>query len=202
MGFWIIAGQLGIALALAIPGEAVMGLVGPGFVVGAAALACLLAAEVLGTPSVVSEAALVYMARLRNLYISLGTITLQAVLTVGLLILSRHMSWPEYYQAAMPALALALALLAGAIAKSLLLSSLLGAPIPIWRPSLVITGLIVGIGGMSITLLPHEYEWVELVIGLPVMLLAYCAVIWKLAFRPADRELFCKTRGKPVDQVA
>ena len=202
VGFWIIAGQLGIALALAIPGEAVMGLVGPGFVVGAAALACLLAAEVLGTPSVVSEAALVYMARLRNLYISLGTITLQAVLTVGLLILSRHMSWPEYYQAAMPALALALALLAGAIAKSLLLSNLLGAPIPIWRPSLVITGLIVGIGGMSITLLPHEYEWVELVIGLPVMLLVYCAVIWKLAFGPADRELFCKTRGKPVDQVA
>ena len=31
VGFWIIAAQVGIALALSIPGKAVMGLVGPGF---------------------------------------------------------------------------------------------------------------------------------------------------------------------------
>ncbi|MEO7466014.1 MAG: lipopolysaccharide biosynthesis protein, partial [Sphingobium limneticum] len=34
VGFWIIAAQAGIALALGIPGEAVMGLVGAGFVAG------------------------------------------------------------------------------------------------------------------------------------------------------------------------
>ncbi|HMU21151.1 MAG TPA: oligosaccharide flippase family protein, partial [Sphingorhabdus sp.] len=34
VGFWIIAAQVGIALALGIPGEAVMGLVGPEFVGG------------------------------------------------------------------------------------------------------------------------------------------------------------------------
>src|SRR4030095_11578768 len=37
VGFWIIAAQTGIALALGIPGEAVMGLVGPHFVGGALA---------------------------------------------------------------------------------------------------------------------------------------------------------------------
>ena len=37
VGFWVIGAQLGVALALAIPGEAVMGLVGPAFVSGTAA---------------------------------------------------------------------------------------------------------------------------------------------------------------------
>ena len=44
VGFWIIAAQAGIALALGVPGEAVMGLVGPEFVGGTGALAFLLAA--------------------------------------------------------------------------------------------------------------------------------------------------------------
>ena len=49
VGFWIIAAQAGArADALGIPGEAVMGLVGPQFVGGTAALGFLLAAEVLG----------------------------------------------------------------------------------------------------------------------------------------------------------
>ena len=39
VGFWIIAAQAGIALALGIPGEAVMGLFGPEFVGGTGALA-------------------------------------------------------------------------------------------------------------------------------------------------------------------
>ena len=46
VGLWIIAMQAGIALALGVPGEAVMGLVGPEFVGGTGALALLLAAEV------------------------------------------------------------------------------------------------------------------------------------------------------------
>ena len=55
VGFWIIAAQAGIALALGIPGEAVMGLVGPQFVGGAMALAFLLAAEVTAATAVASH---------------------------------------------------------------------------------------------------------------------------------------------------
>ena len=70
VGFWIIAAQAGIALALGIPGEAVMGLVGEEFISGTGALGFLLAAEVVAATAAVSEAALVYIARHRNLIIS------------------------------------------------------------------------------------------------------------------------------------
>ena len=69
VGFWIIAAQAGIALALGVPGEGVMGLVGPNFVGGTGALAFLLLAEVVAATAVVSEAALVYVARKRNLVV-------------------------------------------------------------------------------------------------------------------------------------
>ena len=61
--YWIIAAQAGIALALGIPGRAVMGLVGSQFTGGTAMLAFLLAAEVIAAIAVVSEAALIYIAR-------------------------------------------------------------------------------------------------------------------------------------------
>src|SRR3546814_8145347 len=82
VGFWIIAAQAGIALALGIPGEAVMGLVGPNFVGGTGALAFLLAAEVVAATAVVSEAALVYMARHRNLLFSLAMLAVPAGLSL------------------------------------------------------------------------------------------------------------------------
>ena len=47
VGFWVVAAQTGVALALAIPGEAIMGLSGPVFVAGTAALVFLLAAGTL-----------------------------------------------------------------------------------------------------------------------------------------------------------
>ena len=72
VGFWVIAAQSAVALALGIPGEAVMGLVGAGFVAGTAALGFLLAAEVVAATAAVSEAALIYVARHRNMVISLG----------------------------------------------------------------------------------------------------------------------------------
>src|SRR3546814_3886062 len=71
VGFWIIAAQTGVALALGIPGEAVMGLVGPNFVPGIVILAVLLSVEIVAATAAVSEAALVYVARHRNLMISL-----------------------------------------------------------------------------------------------------------------------------------
>ncbi|MEL6338124.1 MAG: lipopolysaccharide biosynthesis protein, partial [Pseudomonadota bacterium] len=77
VGFWIIAVQLAIALALAIPGEAIMGVWGPDYVAGTAALAFLLAAEVAASMAVVSESVLVYIARKRNLAISVFILCLQ-----------------------------------------------------------------------------------------------------------------------------
>ena len=77
VGFWILAAQAGVSLALGIPGEAVMGLIGPEFAAGALALGFLLMAEVAAAPAVVSESALVYMARHRNLALSIAMIAIQ-----------------------------------------------------------------------------------------------------------------------------
>ncbi|HEY6917162.1 MAG TPA: oligosaccharide flippase family protein, partial [Allosphingosinicella sp.] len=98
VGFWIIAAQTGIALALAIPGEAVMGLVGPGFVGGTGALAFLLFAEAIAATAVVSEAALVYIARHRNLMISILMLTVQAALSIILIELLKDVRpyFPRY----------------------------------------------------------------------------------------------------------
>src|SRR5690606_23086725 len=100
VGFWIIAAQAGIALALGIPGEGVMGLIGPQFVGGTGALAFLLAAEVVAATAVVSEAALIYMARVRNLIVSVATIALQALLTVGGIMLVEAWGFGDLWRAA------------------------------------------------------------------------------------------------------
>ena len=190
VGFWIVAAQLGIALMVGIPGEAVMGLVGPNFVGGTGALAFLLAAEVLAAPAVVSEAALVYLARLRNLWISLATIAFQAALTVAMILVARNLDFPDLWIAALPALALCLALALGALAKSLLLAKLVQAPVQIWRPILPIAGLTTALVGWAFVALPHAFEWAEIVLGVPAMLIVYCAIVWRWGFGPEDRALF------------
>ena len=106
VGFWIVAMQAGIALALALPGEAVMGLLGPDFYSGTGALSILLVAEVVAALAVVSESALIYIARMRNLMISLFAIGLQAALTVGFMLAINAYDLPELWRA--PAAALAL----------------------------------------------------------------------------------------------
>jgi O-antigen/teichoic acid export membrane protein len=192
VGFWIVAAQAGIAIALGIPGEAMMGLIGPGrdFVGGNGALAFLLLAEVVAAVAVVSEAALVYIARHRNLMISLGMITTQVALTFALIIGIREAGYPELYQAAGPAIALTIALAIGSLLKSRLAAHLLGAPVSVWRwPLLFAAAAAVAVGEVAI-LLP---EWAELAFGIAAMLLAYGAVIWRWGFTDADRILFRKT---------
>ncbi len=189
VGFWIIAAQAGIGLALAIPGEAVMGLVGPNFVGGTGALAFLLMAEVVAATAVVSESALVYMARVRNLWISIATIALQAALTVGAMLLIEQMNYPEAYKAAGAAAALMLALGAASLVKAALLSRLLGAPVNNWRWALVWATAPALMVGYLATLLP---EWLELLLGIPAILAAYGFVIWHRGFGPEDRVLFRK----------
>ena len=71
-----------------------MGLVGAGFVAGTAALGFLLAAEVVAATAAVSEAALIYTARHRNMVISLAMIALEAALAALLIVGMRKLGWP------------------------------------------------------------------------------------------------------------
>jgi hypothetical protein len=208
VGFWIIAAQAAIALALGITGEAVMGLVGPKFVGGTGALAFLLAAEVVAATAAVSEAALVYVARHRNLMISLFMISLQAALTVALILFLRALRIPEWIAqaldlrsdrltesvaAASPAIALMIALGVASILKAGLLSRLLGAPVSGWRWPLVWAAAAAVAVGYGATFLP---EWMELAFGIPLILGTFGAVIWKRGFTQEDRVLFRLKRGE------
>jgi O-antigen/teichoic acid export membrane protein len=189
VGFWIIAIQLGIALVLAVPGEAVMGLWGPAYVAGTAALAFLLAAEVAASMAVVSESVLVYIARKRNLAISVGIIALQAALTIALIRLADHLELGRGYQAAAAAGALLVALSVASLVKALLLRSLLKAPVSNWRWALVHAAAPAVVVGYAFTFLP---EWMELVFGIPAVLATYALVIWRRGFDDNDKVLFRK----------
>jgi O-antigen/teichoic acid export membrane protein len=187
VGFWVIAAQVGVALALGIPGEAVMGLVGPAFVAGTGALAFLLAAEVVAAMAAVSEAALIYVARHRNMLLSLAMILLQAILSVALILGMREMDLSPAVQATGPAMGLLLALAFSAVAKSHLLSGILGGPVSGWRWALIWAAAAGVIVGQTAILMP---EWIELSFGIPAILLAFGYVLWTKGFGPEDRELF------------
>lgn len=195
VGFWIIAAQAGIALALGIPGEAVMGLVGPHFVGGTGALAFLLLAEVVAATAVVSESALVYIARHRNLIISLIMIAVQALLSFTLILIARDMGLKPVAIAAAPALALCIALAFGSLVKVRLLSRLLGSKVNAWRwPLLTACGAACLVGAAFVALPPH-FEWVELVFGVGTILAVYAVVIWRWGFGPDDRALFRRNKA-------
>lgn len=188
VSYWIIAAQAGIALSLAMPGRAVMGLVGENFTGGTATLGFLLAAEVIAATAVVSEAALIYLERHRNMVISLIMLALEAGLAAILIILMRNLGESEAYQATGPAIGLCLALAFASIAKSRLLAKTLGAPVSGWRRDILFAaaaGLIIGI---PVRLYLHEI-W-QLIIGIPLILAAFGIVVWTKGFGPADRELF------------
>jgi len=199
VGFWITAAQAGIGLALGIPGEGVMGLVGPHFVGGTGALAFLLAAEVVAATAVVSEAALIYVARVKNLIISIATIALQAVLTVGAMLLVEAYGLPENWKAAGAAAALMLALGTASIVKSRLLAQILHERINNWRWALVWAAAPAVVIGAIAVRLP---EWVELAFGVPAILGAYGWVIWKYGFGPEDRVLFRRNLEHPEPEEA
>ncbi|MBI1404106.1 MAG: lipopolysaccharide biosynthesis protein [Porphyrobacter sp.] len=189
VGFWIVAVQLGIALVLGVPGEAVMGLWGPDYVAGTAALAFLLAAEVVASMAVVSESVLVYIARKRNLAISVGIIALQAGLTVALILAAKKARLGGGFEAAGAAGALMVALATSSLVKALLLKHLLGAPVSNWRWPLAHAAAAAVVVGFAFTLLP---EWIELVFGVPAVLATYGAVIWRRGFDEDDKVLFRK----------
>jgi O-antigen/teichoic acid export membrane protein len=198
VGFWVIAAQSAVALALGIPGEGVMGLVGAGFVAGTAALGFLLAAEVVAATAAVSEAALIYCARHRNMLISLAMIGLEAALAAGLILLMRGWHWPLMWQATGPALGLMLSLGFAAIVKSRLLGSILGHPVSGWRWPLIWAAAAAMVVGQLIIRLP---EWAELLFGIPAILAAFGAVLWFKGFGPEDRELF-RMKKQDIEELS
>jgi O-antigen/teichoic acid export membrane protein len=198
VGFWILGAQAGIALALAIPGRAVMGLVGAKFTGGTATLGFLLAAEVMAATAVVSEAALIYLARHRNMIISLVMLAMEAGLSVVLIVAMRDAHWPLPFQATGPAIALTVTLALASIFKSRLLAAKLHAHVSGWRWDLIwaaVAGIVVGI---PVRLLMSE--WLQLFVGIPLILGAFGAVLWTKGFGPEDRELF-RLRKHEVEEL-
>jgi O-antigen/teichoic acid export membrane protein len=192
VAFWIIAAQLLLALMGSIPGEAVMGVVGPQFVVGTAPLVFLLMGEVFASTGAVCESALVYVARHRNLMISGVMLGFQIALSFALVFAMRRAGLSPTWQAAGPAVALAVSLALTSLIKAMLLRRLLGAPVSPLRWPLVWAALAAVVVGGAFTALPHRYEWAELLIGEPAIAATYCWILWRWAFRPADRALFAR----------
>ena len=204
VGFWIIGAQAALAVMFSIPASGVMGLIGPQFPVGAGALCILLIAEVLASTGAVCETALVYTARMRNLAVSLAVLALQIALSFAFILIARAEGLPIGYQAAAPALALAISLTIGSVVKAFMLRRLTGAPVISVRPSFFAAIAIACLVGGAFTSLPHQYEWAELSIGMPAILITYLYVIIKFGFGEEDRALFRKmpTAQQRIDEVS
>jgi len=197
VGFWITAAQAGIALALGIPAEGVLGLVGPVFVSGSLSLIILLSAEVVAATAVVSESALVYVARFKNLMVSLSTISLQAAATFGGMWLIGELGLDPMLRAPVAAAALLFSLAVASILKARLLSKFLGQQVNNWRWGLVwAVAPAVIVGWFATQFLP---EWAELAFGVPTILGVYCWFLWHKSFGPEDRVLFRRDMVKPAE---
>ncbi|WP_037535247.1 MULTISPECIES: oligosaccharide flippase family protein [unclassified Sphingomonas] len=192
VAFWIMAAQAGLALMGSIPAGAVMGVVGPQFVAGSAALGFLLAAEVLASTGAVCESALVYTARHRNLMISIVMLAVQITLSFALIVGMRRLGWPTMWQAAGPAVALMISVALTSVVKAGLLGRILAAPVSPWRWPLLAAILAAAAVGGLFTALPPRFEWLELIGGEPAIAATYLFVLWRWAFGPADRALFGK----------
>jgi O-antigen/teichoic acid export membrane protein len=197
VGFWIIAAQAGIALALGLPGGALMSLVGAAFAGGALALAFLLLAEVVAATAAVSEAALVYVARHRNLMISALMIAVQIALTVAILMPLEELDVPidqqQLLQAAGAAVALTVALGLSSLLKARLLERILGHSVIGWRWSLAWAAGAGAVVGFGVTFLPH---WLQLTVGIPLILGVFGLVVWRRGFTAEDRVLFRFRKGE------
>lgn len=190
VGFWITGAQAALLVTFAIPAEGVMGLIGPEFVVGAGAMCVLLMAEMLASTGAVCETGLIYVARHRNLLVSICVLALQIALTVTLLIIARDNGWPLGWQVAAPAMALAFSLTIGSALKAMLLRHLLGASVVSIRPSLFAALGVSGAVGAGFMALPPHYEWAELGFGMPAILATFLYVIIRFGFGPEDKALF------------
>jgi hypothetical protein len=151
-------------------------------------LGFLLAAEVIAAAAVVSEAALIYVARTANMVISLIMLAMEAGLAAALILIMREEGWPQSFQATGPAIALCVSLAFASIAKTGLLRRKLNAPVSGWRWDIGwATGAGIAIGAAVHFWLPQT---LQLVLGVPAILIAFGAVLWTKGFGPEDRQLF------------
>ncbi len=194
VGFWIISAQLGIALCLGFTGEASMGLIGDGFGAGAGILFLLLAAEVFYVTGAVSEGALVYMARHRNLMTSLTVLAAQIMMTIGFIhlfdILFPGVDENRPVQGIGAALALALAALFSSMLKVMLLHHLIPERVSGLRWIFVPATIATSIAGYAV--LNYLTPFWQLALGLPVLVALYGGLIWNFGFRGPDRLLFSR----------
>jgi hypothetical protein len=143
--FWITAAQAGIALALGIPGDGVLGWSGRNLPADAGA-GLSAGRRGCAAPAVVSEAALIYIAPLRNLWLSLATIGLQAIFTLAGMLISGGFYFDEMDQAASAAGALMVTLSIASLVKSRLLQRHLGYRVETLRWSLFAAAVAAGAG--------------------------------------------------------
>jgi hypothetical protein len=114
----------------------------------------------------------------------------EAALAIGIILGMRSLGWPESWQAAGAAMSLMLALGMSSVLKARLLGRLLEAPVQGWRWPLVWAAAGAAIVGWLFTELPQDLQWVELAVGIPVILLTFGAIVWRQGFTHDDRVLF------------
>lgn len=178
VGFWVLAFQFPVVLALGMPAEGVLGLFGPSFAMGALMLALLLTAELVAASSSISEMGLIFARPRQNLLIAVGGLGLQAALSLWLV---------PAYGANGAAGALLLSLIAVAIARQILLARVLAAPVAFWRWSLLAAAAITFGFGYAARALP---ELPQMLVVIPGSLLLFAGVIWRFGFGPEDKALF------------
>jgi O-antigen/teichoic acid export membrane protein len=178
VGFWVLAFQLPVVLALGLPAEGVLGLFGPAFAAGGMVLALLLVAELAAANSSVSEMGLIYARPRSNLLIAGAGLALQGGLSLWLVPL---------HGAEGAAAALLIALTAAAVARQILLGRALGASVAFWRWSLLAAGAVAFAFGYAARMLP---ELPQILVTVPGVLLLFGGLIWRFGFRLEDRALF------------
>lgn len=181
IGFWIGSVQLGVVLALGMTGAAGMGLFGPAFADGAGILALLLVVELFAGQAAVTESALIYIRRNVNLMWSVAGLLVQVAVTLLLV---------QRFGGVGAAAGLAVAALFLSIAKTQVLAHALGAPVSGWRWSLLIAGLPAFLVGLAVQQLPARLEYLQLSLGIPLILVIFGAIVWIVGFKGPDRLLF------------
>ena len=89
-----------------------------------------------------------------------------------------------------------LALGLASVLKARLLGRLLGAPVQGWRWSLIWAAAAAVARRLRLHLVAAAFEWIELVLGIPTILVTFGFVVWERGFTHEDRALFRKQKGR------
>ena len=178
-----------------------MGLVGSGFTGGTAMLGFLLAAEVIAATAVVSEAALIYVARTRNMIISLVMLAIEAGLAAALILIMRDEGLPAGVPGDRPGdrpvrrarLRLDHQVVAAEAASSASRYRAGAGTSPGRRPRASPSACRRAVSCPRL--------W-QLIVGVPAILAAFGAVLWTKGFGPEDRELFRLEQGRRARSCA